>query len=83
MKSSPIYNIVNNHGRKSDSSFGSSEGYSMDIRVGTSASNSHTLANVGTDFVDLEDGTREFRLWVDGEIVKRGILDGKEFAIAA
>ena len=83
MKSSPIYNIVNNHGRKSNSSFGSSKGYSMDVRVGTSASNSHLLANVETDFADLEDGTREFRLWVNGEIVKRGILDGKEFELAA
>ena len=55
----------------------------MDIKVGTSASNSHLLANVETDFVDLDDGTREFRLWVDGNIVKRGILDGKKFALAA
>lgn len=82
MKSSPIYNIVTNPGRKSDASFGSSSGFTQDIRVGTSSSNSHTLGTITVDFVEREEG-REFRLWLDGEIVKTGILDGKEFALAA
>lgn len=79
MKSSPIYNIVDNPGRKSDASFGSSTGYSMDIRVGTSAINSHTLGEVAVRYFDLNDGRREFVLYLDGFPIKKGILDGKEF----
>jgi len=83
MRSSPIYNVINNPSRKSDSSFGSAERFNQTIRVGTSASNSHRLAQIAVDYVDLADGRREFRMFLDGEVIKSGILDGKEFELAA
>lgn len=79
MKSSPIYNIISNPQRKSDCSFGSA-GFDQTIRVGTSSSNSHELASISVERHEQTDGTVVFTMWLDGNIVKRGILSGKEFA---
>jgi len=77
MKSSPIYNIISNPKRKSDCSFGS-DGFRQEIRVGTSSSNSHTLANITVEMHD-ENGERLFVMFLDGKVVKKGILNGKDF----
>ncbi len=79
MKSSPIYNLISNPGRTSDCSFGSSEGFTQDIRVGTSRTNSHSLANISVNRFQQDDGTVLFQLFLDGTMVKSGILDGKTF----
>ena len=78
MKSSPIYSIISNPGRKSDCSFGSN-GFSQEIRVGTSASNSHYLGSISVQRRLLDDGRVEFSMYAGGMLVKQGILDGKEF----
>ena len=83
MKASPIYNIISIPGRVSDRSFGAVEGFTQDIRVGTSATNSHTLANIQVTREVLPGGEVVFRLRVDGKVIKVGTLDGKEFAVAA
>ncbi len=81
MKSSPIYNIISNASRASDCSFGCKDSFWQDIRVGTSSSNSHTLAEISVQRHQLDDGTVEFNLFLDGALIKRGLLSGKEFAI--
>ena len=82
MKSSPVYAIINNSKRKSDCSFGS-DGFDMDVRVGTSSSNSHTLADISVQrHIDC-DGYPMFTLWVDGVLVKKGRLVGKDFEMVS
>ena len=79
MKSSPIYNIVNNPSRKSDCSFSARDNFSQDIRVGTSARNSHTLAEISVQRYRNDDGTVTFRLFLDGYPFREGTLNGREF----
>lgn len=79
MKSSPIYNHVNIQGRASRD-FGAYDGFNQHVLVGTSRTNSHEFANISVQRRANEDGTVEFSLWIDGVLVKRGVLDGKEFA---
>ncbi len=79
MKASPIYNIISNNSRKSDCSFGSSDRFSQDIRVGTSSRNSHTLGEISVERHLNDDNTVTFSLWLDNNLVKRGVLNGREF----
>ncbi len=79
MKSSPIYNIVHNPGRVSDCSFGVKDYFSQDIRVGTSAKNSHSLADISVTRFVTDSGAVQFNLFIDGELFKRGHLIGKDF----
>ena len=81
MKASPIYNIVNNPGRKSDCSFGVSNRFDQTIKVGTSSSNSHTLASITVERQIDENGQAIFTMWLDGKMVKRGLLNGKDFEL--
>ena len=78
MKSSPIYNIISNPKRKSDCSFGS-DGFRQEIRVGTSASNSHTLGTISVERNFDDAGNAVFSMWLDGQLVRKGSLDGKGF----
>ena len=81
MKSSPIYNIVNVSG-KTKRRFGAVNGFTQDIRVGTSSSNSHTLAQISVErHVNSEDGSVDFCLFVDGVRIRHGILTGKQFEL--
>ena len=73
MKSSPVYCNIYNPRRRSDCSFGS-DGFSQAIKVGTSANNSHSLAEISVQ----HDGDM-FTLWIDGVLIKRGTLTGKDF----
>jgi hypothetical protein len=52
------------------------------IFVGTSASNSHHFADVKITHRDLGEGQRSFRLYVDGEVIKEGLVQGSELEIA-
>ena len=79
MKSSSIYNIISNPARRSDCSFGASGGFNQQIQVGTSSSNSHTLASISVQQHLDDDGNTVFCLFVDGTLLKRGVLTGKEF----
>lgn len=79
MKSSSIYNIISNPARRSDCSFGASDGFSQDIRVGTSSSNSHTLADISVQHHIDDNGNKVFCLFVDGTLIKRGTLTGQDF----
>ena len=81
MKSSAIYNRINNSARKSDCSFGAGNGFDQTVLVGTSSSNSHELARISVEKHYNDDDTVTFTLWVDGLMIKRGLLTGKDFEI--
>ena len=82
MKSSPIYNIISNPKRKSDCSFGS-DGFTQQIRVGTSSSNSHELARITVERHFNDTGDAVFSMYLDGKLVKKGVLTGKDFELVA
>ncbi len=83
MKSSPIYNFVHVPDRATNKDFGAgNQGFTQTVRVGTSSRNSHTFANISVTRELFEDGRVQFKLFIDGELIKRGILDGCEFGLA-
>lgn len=77
------YRIWNNihtvGGRKSSADYGASERDSRTIFVGTSSRDSHEFARVETTCDVLDDGALQFSLWVDGRLIKRGIVDRGEY----
>ena len=78
MKSSTVYCKIDNPQRKSDCSFGSA-GFTQEICVGTSSSNSHTLANITVEKHLTEDGKGFcFTMFIDGTMVKRVIVQDGE-----
>lgn len=79
MRSSPIYNKVTNHSRQSGCSFGAKDYFKQKILVGTSARNSHELADIEVDRRPLDNGQVRFTLWIDGEKYRSGVLTGQEF----
>ena len=84
MKRSPIYNFVRVPDRAEDKDFGAGPlGFSQQICVGTGSQNSHTLARVNVTRGLLDNGRVEFKLFIDGELIKRGILDGQNFEVGA
>ena len=81
MKSSAIYHKVDIPTRKSDRSYGADD-YSVDeIRVGSSASNSHTLGTV-TVRKEMSMGEVRFYLSVDGTCIKKSVFDDKGNGVA-
>jgi len=81
MKASPIYNLINNPKRKSDCSFGAGDRFSQEIRVGTSSSNSHRLGSISVERYIDDDGLPVFSMYLDGILVKQGVLDGHDFTM--
>ena len=81
MKSSPIYCKVNNPSRRSSCDFGAAEYFELDVLVGTSARNSHELGVISVSRHLQDDGTVKFQIWLDGMLLKAGILDGQDFEL--
>lgn len=82
MRQYPIWNsIYAVGGRESSSDFGAGDSFSQSVLVGTSSRNSHKLASIEVDRRMQDDGTMAFTLYVDGVVIKRGVLDGKKFDI--
>ena len=79
MKSSPIYNKVSIAGRNNRDFGADADGFEQDIRVGTSSSNSHTLATISVKRIDTDSGAKQFILFLDGKAIKRGHLVGHDF----
>ena len=77
MRSSKIYSIVSINDRSANASFGTSEGFRQDIRVGTSASNSETIAEISTQYHVDENGNYVYNFFVDGTNVKQKIYNPK------
>ena len=83
MRQFPIYNIVTaciykngtpTRRHKGSKSYGVKETGEVEVRVGTSSKNSHTFLKHKTTHREMEDGSREYRFYIDGELVRADIL---------
>lgn len=74
MKQHSIWNRVQACIYKSNKSWGAKDESYVEVLVGTSAKNSHSFVNHRTTHRTFDDGTQEFRFYVDGVCIKRGII---------
>ena len=68
----------NNGGKTGNKSYGVNEHSTKIMNVGTSSKNSHKFAEISQTCIELENGDLSFRLYVDGEIIKEGIVSKKD-----
>jgi len=80
MRSYPIWNKVQACIYKAGKSWGAREQSAVDVLVGTSQHNSHFFVNHRTTHRTHEDGSQEFRFYVDDVVVRRGIIPFKKRA---
>ena len=73
-KSYPIWINVSGDNYKTDKSCGSRDYVAMDIRVGSSKTNSHDLARVSIHWREDDAGNRTFALAVDGLVVRSAVM---------
>ena len=73
-KSYPIWINVSGDNYKKDKSFGTRDYVAMDIKVGSSKTNSHDLARVSVHWSEDDAGNRTFALDVDGLAVRSGVM---------
>ena len=74
MKQYPIWNIVTACIYKSSKSYGVKGEGKVEVVVGTSKSNSHHFVNHCVTHRQLDDGSREYRFYVDDVCIKRARL---------
>ena len=74
MRQYPIWNIITACIYKSGKSYGVKNTGEVEVRVGTSSSNSHTFLKHTTTHRQLENGDREYRFYIDGKCIRRAIL---------
>ena len=83
MRQYPICNIITaciyKNGTPSDhhsgsKSYGVKDTGEVEVRVGTSSSNSHTFLKHTTTHRQLENGDREYRFYIDSKCIRRAIL---------
>ena len=70
----PIWIDVSGDNYKTDKSFGSRDHVTMDIKVGSSKTNSHDLARVSIHWREDDAGNRTFALALDGLAVRSGVM---------
>ena len=75
MKSYPIWNEVDACIYQSSKSFGAKTQSNVNVKVGTSARNSHDFVSHCVTHRELENGDKEFRFYVDGKCIKRGLVE--------
>ena len=73
-KSYPIWINVSGDNYKKDKSFGSRDSVSMDIKVGSSKTNSHDLARVSIHWREDDAGNRTFALALDGLVMRSAVM---------
>tara|TARA_R100000654_G_scaffold3316_1_gene11317 strand:+ start:213 stop:482 length:270 start_codon:yes stop_codon:yes gene_type:complete len=73
-QSYPIWINVSGDNYKKDKSFGSRDSVSMDIKVGSSKTNSHDLARVSIHWREDDAGNRTFALALDGLVMRSGVM---------
>ena len=73
-KSYPIWINVSGDNYKKDKSFGSHDHVTMDIKVGSSKTNSHELARVSIHWREDDAGNRTFALALDGLVMRSGVM---------
>ena len=74
MRQYPIWNIITACIYKSGKSYGVKDTGEVEVRVGTSSSNSHLFLKHTTTHRQLENGDREYRFYIDGKCIRRAIL---------
>jgi|TARA_R100001594_G_scaffold46901_2_gene79900 hypothetical protein len=75
MRQYPIWNIITACIYKSPKSYGVKETGEVEVRVGTSSSNSHQFLKHCTTHRLLDNGDREYRFYVDGVVLKSAVLE--------
>ena len=78
MRQYPIWCEINSCSYKTPKSYGVKNHSDQHIKVGTSRSNSHDFATVTVTHRQHEDGSRTYRLMVDGVIIKEARLVGSD-----
>ena len=73
-KSYPIWINVSGDNYKTSKSFGSRDSVSMDIKVGSSKTNSNDLARVSIHWREDEASNRTFALALDGLVVRSAVM---------
>jgi len=74
MRQYPIWNNVEACIYKSSKSYGVRDTGQVEVRVGTSSSNSHAFVTHTTTHRTLENGDKMFRFYVDGVVIKEALL---------
>ena len=71
--------LYKNTGRKTgNKSYGVNDHSTKFMNVGTSSKNSHLFAEITQTCRELDNGDLSFRLYVDGEVIKEGIVSKKD-----
>ena len=65
-------------GRTGNKSYGVKEHSTIEMNVGTSSRNSHPFATIRQSVRELSNGDLSFRLYVDDQVIKAGIVSKKE-----
>ena len=73
-RSYPIWNVITACIYGSDKSYGVKHTGDVEVRIGTSGSNSHLFVRHSTTHRQLDNGDREYRFYVDGECIRRAVL---------
>ena len=73
-KSYPIWNNITACIYKASKSYGVRERGEVEVRIGTSGSNSYHFLNHRTTHKILENGDREYRFYVNDVLVRRALL---------
>lgn len=74
MRQYPIWNIITACIYKSGKSYGVKDTGEVEVRIGTSSSNSHTFLKHTTTHRQLENGDREYRFYIDSKCIRRALL---------
>ena len=73
-QSYPIWIDVSGDNYKTSKRFGSRDNVSLDIKVGSSKTNSNDLARVSIHWREDEAGNRTFALALDGLVVRSAVM---------
>ena len=73
-QSYPIWIDVSGDNYKNSKSFGSRDHVALDIKVGSSKTNSHELARVSIHMREDDAGNRTFALALDGLVMRSGVM---------
>jgi hypothetical protein len=68
----------NTGGKTGNKSYGVNDHSTKYMNVGTSSKNSHLFAEITQTCRELDNGDLSFRLYVDGEVIKEGIVSKKD-----
>jgi hypothetical protein len=71
----PIWNIVTSCIYKADKSYGVRETGEVEVRIGTGAGNSFEFVKHYTTHRKMDDGSREYRFYVDGKCLKTATVN--------